>query len=502
MKVVRTVVAVVISLFASSLAQVSLAVSEASSAVVAVSGQATPSGDGVYSTFELPLLNASGQIAFNAGLTGTSAGNDAAGIFQGNSSASLSVIVRTGDSAPDGNGVYDSLFQIVQNESGQIAFMASYEATIAGSSDAAGINLFDGSSTQQIARSGQLGASGQEMVDLVNGPALNNSGQVAFYNYQDWKVLSLGTTSTLLDLARDGTEISNRNAQLFDIFEYGPSINDSGVVAFQSFSTPDLLGIYVADGTSVVEIALSDVYGTTLDFKWVNDPMINNQGAVAFKADGSDFTNGVYLSKAGAIEFVAGAGQPAPDGNGNMDVITDFALNDSNQIVLSSTLSGTSGGTSDDVGIYLASEGGLLPVAREGQLLPDGDGVFGELDSPSLNEQGQVAFVGTILGSSSGVFNDEGLFLFDEHMGLVQLARVGDELMGSTIVSLEMSSNSTYQKNLRSGLSDSGQVAYRFALADGRQGVAVASLVPEPSSVVLLTGILLGAFGWTRRRAM
>ena len=42
------------------------------------------------------------------------------------------------------------------------------------------------------------------------------------------------------------------------------------------------------------------------------------------------------------------------------------------------------------------------------------------------------------------------------------------------------------------GLNDDGDIAFRYILADGTKGVAVASVVPEPGSALLVTLGLAG----------
>ena len=50
-----------------------------------------------------------------------------------------------------------------------------------------------------------------------------------------------------------------------------------------------------------------------------------------------------------------------------------------------------------------------------------------------------------------------------------------------------------------SGLNNLGQVAYAYTLADGRQGVAVWTPIPEPG--VVMTGLALLSLAALRRRA-
>jgi hypothetical protein len=97
-----------------------------------------------------------------------------------------------------------------------------------------------------------------------------------------------------------------------------------------------------------------------------------------------------------------------------------------------------------------------------------------------------VAFRAGLAGAEFG--NDLGIFLFDDQAGLTQLVREGDPLLGSTISLLELVSQ---QIDDRRVLNDLGDVAYHFTLADGRSGIAIARLVPEPGSAAMLVlGVL------------
>ena len=56
---------------------------------------------------------------------------------------------------------------------------------------------------------------------------------------------------------------------------------------------------------------------------------------------------------------------------------------------LLASISGTSGGDSDNEGIYLADEGGVTELAREGDTVPGGNGSFGDfVFLTGLNDSG------------------------------------------------------------------------------------------------------------------
>jgi len=85
---------------------------------------------------------------------------------------------------------------------------------------------------------------------------------------------------------------------------------------------------------------------------------------------------------------------------------------------------------------------------------------FLSVDNVCINNSGDVAFTGdTLLG--------EGIFV--ERTGAshaVPVLQTGDPLFGSTVVGLS---------NGRFSLNNRGDIAFRFVLADGRSGIAVAS---------------------------
>ena len=110
----------------------------------------------------------------------------------------------------------------------------------------------------------------------------------------------------------------------------------------------------------------------------------------------------------GRTETILMTGQPAPDGNGIISAVFDGAINDYGQVVVPATLSGTS----DFRGLFLGDGGPVTQIARQGQAAPDGNGIFDSFgSSPSLNNSGQVLFSSLLNGSSGGDSDDRGLYL-------------------------------------------------------------------------------------------
>ena len=137
-----------------------------------------------------------------------------------------------------------------------------------------------------------------------------------------------------------------------------------------------------------------------------------------------------------------------------------------------------SGNFNGGQGIYTANVGatGAAKLVDTGDTAP-GHGAFtGFIASPSISGS-NVAFIGNYDGGS-GIYLASG-------GSLLPVLNTGDALFGSTVSSFLFSSSSY----------DNNAIAFQYSLANGRSGVAVAT-VPEPASVGLLAaapvGILLG----------
>lgn len=128
-------------------------------------------------------------------------------------------------------------------------------------------------------------------------------------------------------------------------------------------------------------------------------------------------------SGSGQNALVVSEEQAEPTGDGQFFIRTALApaINTSGLVAVSASLFATSGGSSDDEGIYRwdPQTGQLLQVVRKGQTIPNGPGTFTgrqfqasqAFDSPRMDETGNIVFYAQIVGS--GTSSDAGLYLGD-----------------------------------------------------------------------------------------
>ncbi len=392
------------------------------------------------------------------------------------------IITRTGNAPPEGNGTFSFFTDPILNNAGQIAFRSALTGTTGGALDDFGIYRADGTTLTLIQREFAFLGS---LSNLSFPARFNDAGQVLYTAtftplfstpIAQIRLGSDGGATTVIAAEDDAAPDGNGT---FSSFDSGSALNASGQVAFSALltgtagGTTDNAGIFLGSGTAVTQVARAgqaapDGNGS---FSGFNFAELNASGQVAFQGFFTGTTGGItdnagiFIGSGAAITQIARAGQPAPDGNGSLSGLDNPVLNTSGQVAFSALLTGTAGGTNDDSGIFLGSGGVVTQIAREGQAAPDGNGLFSSLGQiPALNAAGQIAFTASLTATAGGTTDDQGLFIADG-FDTVQIARKGKAFAGSTISFLSIGDSTT--STARNGINDAGQVAYSTFLTDG-----------------------------------
>ncbi|MEM6394215.1 MAG: PEP-CTERM sorting domain-containing protein [Planctomycetota bacterium] len=482
--------------------------------LIALTGDTAPDANGSFSTFDAPVLNEAGQVAFSSFLTNTTGFGDDRGIFLGDRVA-LTQVVREGQTDASGDFSFSELREFLAlNDAGQTAFSAFIRGPANGG---VGIVRGDGSSLTQLVRAGQDAPDANGFFVNIRSPAFNEAGETAFHGRlfrtagggSDDHGIFRGDGTSHTRIAREGEAAPDANGS-FSEFDEVVALNDAGQAAFRATlnnttgGTSDDTGIFRGDGSTLTQIARTgqsapDANGSFSNFG--SGVSLNDAGQAAFVGEltgttggGSD-NAGIFLGDGSTLTQIIRTGQAAPDANGSFSNFGSPSLNDAGQAAFVGFFTGTAGGFGDDSGLFRSDGSILTQIAREGQAAPDANGFFSEFaGGVALNNAGQAAFLGDLTGTIGGSTDDLGLYLFDDGLGLIQIAREGNSFLGSTITELSFAPGFSIQDE-GSGLNDLGQVAYQFTLADGRSGIALYT-IPEPASLTLLA---LGVAALTRR---
>jgi hypothetical protein len=219
----------------------------------------TAPGGGIYSILSnnsiSPLLNGSGQVAFIAGLSGSTSTQ---GIFVG-TPGSLQSIARNNTAAPAG-GNFLGFNSAVLNGSGQVAFRAN----LTSSTSNEGLFIGTAGSVQTVALVGTLAPAGGRFDGFFDSPVLNGSGQVAFRSAltggTSTQGLFAGTPGSLQAIVLQGQVIDCRTVNAITFASgsggqdgQGVSFNDSGLLVYGLSFTDGASGIYTTQLAPVPE---------------------------------------------------------------------------------------------------------------------------------------------------------------------------------------------------------------------------------------------------------
>jgi len=285
-------------------------------------------------------------------------------------------------------------------------------------------------------------------------PSINDSGQVSFAarldggNKPDTEAIFRGDGKKLTTIAS--------TADQFNFFGFDTSINNRGEVAFaaeldEEFDFDE--GLFSGSGSKKVGVTTHYLTSTS-DFDGSDSrPSINNLGDIAFR-ESVDFESGIFVGREGDFIQIA-----ASDPSIGLGVPI---LNDAGTAAFQRSF--TDEATQEFVEEIVTGNGGPLTTVADTR----GEFAFFGFRPPSLNSEGDVAFLATLDDGTSGIFvgpdpiND-------------RVIATGDTLDGSTV------QNITFCEE---GLSDSGELAFVAQLEDPDtpEGfrVAVFRATPEP----------------------
>lgn len=494
--------------------------------VVVLSGARAPDGNGTIASFITdpsdpddpftnssgPVLNDAGQIAFVAYLTDTAGGpgtpTDDSGLFLYDGGEVVQ-LAREGQPSPDGDGVFGlfrPLFEPGLNSNGRVVFHHPLRNSANGEFFSWGAFAVDadGSDLSVLIRDGNVAPNGNDVVSYVNSPAITDNGLVTFGGrfvasdpLGESVVFRGDVNAGEVGIVARENENPPEGDGLYNLINSG-DINEAGHVVFTSTIKRNGLdeeGLYLAgpDGTTTKVARLGDPSPDSDEVVSVipTRPSINEAGQAVYGAVLADCMScaatsvGIFRYDEGTATPVVRSGQAAPNGGeflnftspGRLTIVP--VLNDRGHVgffgnVLKNGLIFT--------GIYRSDGTETIRVVDNDQLTPSGIDYFNLAclsapafdcdDSFKMNEQGQIAFFTTLRNTNIEV--NEGIFFYDDALGVMKVVRKGDELLGSAITELRFTAQgSNAHDNARSGLNNAGEVAYVFELADGRSGIAL-----------------------------
>ncbi len=422
-----------------------------------------------FSNFVTPTINANGQTAFQAILSGTPLTDSS---MWAESNTGLRLVAREGDSAPgtDAGTLFDSFGTLkpVINKFGQTAFLAELRGAAFGD----GIWSEGSGSLQLIAQSSKPAPGTPTGVTFgpLARPLINNAGMVAFrgnlsgpsVNPTNNVAMWIGDANSLSLTVREGDLAPGMGANaMFSSFE-SPALNESGLIVFGGFAT----------GLGVTS---------------------SNNG-------------GIWAGAPGALNLVARKGDAAPGASSgvNYNVTLATQINDAGQIAFVSSLVGQDVVSTNDFALFAGEQNSVKLIAREGSPAPGTEPgvVFANFDFSSsgtalansyeLNDVGGIVFRAFLGGPGVDGSNNEGIWMTRPDGSLEMILRKGDlfDVNDDPMVEDLNTISSVFftdgDRGERSSLNSNGEVTFSLFFEGGEQGIFVASLVPEPSAFALL----------------
>jgi hypothetical protein len=238
------------------------------------------------------------------------------------------------------------------------------------------------------------------------------------------------------------------------------AITPGGTVAFAGVFTDLQQGVLTGDGTGTTVVVTT----AGSPYNGLDSPSINASNQLGIRAG---------LNAGGQAILFGTAGNVAPvvDTSGQFDSFgASTSITSTGTIAFQARLDNGSNGA-----FTVTPAGAVTTIA-------DSTGPYATFGNVSISPNGRVAFLTTLDAGGSGIFTGPNLTTD-------RVIQTGDSLDGSTVTGFEFS---------QFAINDSGAVVFGATLADGRQGIYVATPIPEPGGVLLLAAVAGAGLGWRR----
>lgn len=218
------------------------------------------------------------------------------------------------------------------------------------------------------------------------------------------QALFLRNAKEVRSLVRLGDEVPNMPSVFSGVSN--ASTNSKGATAFiGTYSEPDGRGLFINENGKtriVVRSGQRVSKDDTLSFSEHYFPSgINERGEVAFLVRLGD-KSAIYITRPDGIELISMTGKPSPIKGANYLGYANRApsLNDKGEVAFAAFFDGPDAGR----GLFLWSGGKASIVARSGETIEGTTYNFTDFISPSINNRGEIAFIGNFGGRSRGIF--------------------------------------------------------------------------------------------------
>ena len=499
---------------------------------IALSGDPAPGSPGSFeSYFGSPVINSSGQVAFEASVQAIEAFD---GIWR-TTDGGLG-LVASSDHVVDPDADVKLYFRrdrpwVYLDDAGMTLFRA--EAEWPGVAEIASLFAVaePGAEIETLLRPQPLQSPPEEAIAGLDGlisqidfPSVAASGFVGgivqaydpvtdTFNSHLWR--SIGNGPELVASIGDTAPVPQPGVT-FGFQFTGPWLNSAGQMAFgQQLMFPgedgpcrlDSTSIWVAESDRTLRLdALcgesvpnSDPADRFFEF---STPSLNRHGQVAFAATTEQHDVAIFSQGSGELRLLAASGQNAPEVNAPLELERNFSnntqpeafLGDGGDTVFQASVLGE---VDTEHGIWAgATTDDLRLVALEGMPAPGTDAFFGHDSGGSpffqlvINARNQVAF-GSALETADGESAGIGIWAEDGDGDLQMIAATGTLLDVGFFDAREVEwvnfrGNSSGGDGVGTGFNDNGEVAFVAHFVDQTHGVFVSDVafVPEPSSIL------------------